>query len=117
MDWGYHLCGERSALASRLRHALQLPDYDIAEGRKATGLSVPKEPTPQDRFLHELIQLLIRNRCTHCLRAKSKQDRSTHFAGRLPATEVDYCLQTAEQPDVKAIVLTAVDVQTGLATA
>jgi len=98
------------------RLEFQSPNDDATEGRKARGLSVPAEPTPQEKALRDLTRIPFRSWRRHCMRLK--QDKPSQVTDRLPVIQVDYCFtHTAEQPEHKATILTAIDIQTGLAMA
>ena len=73
-----------------------------------------KDPTEQQRAVHNLTHLPYRSWCEHCTKAKSQ---STRQIDKQPVIQIDFFfIHTG--PDVgKRLVLTAVDIQTGLATA
>ena len=78
------------------------------------ALHRPKEPTEQQRVAHNLTHLPYRSWCEHCAKANSQ---STRQIDKQPVVQVDYFF-VHTGPDVgKRLVLTAVDIQTGLATA
>ena len=100
------------------RPGLQLPDYSSTEGRPARGLSTPSEPTVTERALRGLTHLPYRTWCSHCVRAKAKQDPARTVIDKMPVIQLDYCfMRTAEEADSKVTVLTAIDIQTGMSMA
>ena len=73
-----------------------------------------KDPTEQQTALHNLSHLPYRSWCEHCTKAKSQ---STRHIDKQPVIQIDFFF-IHTRPDVgKRLVLTAVDIQTGLATA
>ena len=82
--------------------------------RDTKTLHRSNEPTEQQREVHNLTHLPYRSWCEHCAKAESQ---STRQVDKQPVIQIDYCfIHTG--PDVgKRLVLTAVDIQTGLATA
>ena len=87
-------------------------DYKAQNPRQ---LSVPKEPTEQERLVHELTHLPFRSWCEFCVKAKSKQSHSRTLSDRRPVIQCDYSFMTSESsPDVQVTILNAVDVLTGL---
>ena len=85
--------------------------------RDTKTLHRSNEPTEQQRAIHNLTHLPYRSWCEHCVKAKSREKQSKRQTDKQPVIQIDYCVvQTG--PDVgKRLVLTAVDIQTGLATA
>ena len=85
--------------------------------RDTKTLHRSNEPTEQQRATHNLTHLPYRSWCEHCVKAKSCEKQSKRQTDKQPVIQIDYCVvQTG--PDVgKRLVLTAVDIQTGLATA
>ena len=85
--------------------------------RDTKTLHRSNEPTEQQRATHNLTHLPYRSWCEHCVKAKSHEKQSKRQTDKQPVIQIDYCVvQTG--PDVgKRLVLTAVDIQTGLATA
>ena len=82
--------------------------------KNTKALHRSKDPTEQQRAVHNLTHLPYRSWCEHCTKAKSQ---STRQIDKQPVIQIDYFfIHTG--PDVgKRLVLTAVDIQTGLATA
>ena len=75
----------------------------------------PAEPTPHERALHELTHIPYRTWCSHCVRAKAKQNASHTIVDKAPVIQLDYCfMQTAEETGTRVTVLTAIDIQTGM---
>ena len=85
--------------------------------RDTKTLHRSNEPTEQQRATHNLTHLPYRSWCEHCVQSKSREKQSKRQTDKQPVIQIDYCVvQTG--PDVgKRLVLTAVDIQTGLATA
>ena len=78
-------------------------------------MSVPVEPTPEERRLHELTHLPFRSWCSTCVKAKSKQSHSHATKETQPVIQVDYSFLTSEiDPEQQVTLLNAVDVQTKL---
>ena len=85
--------------------------------RDAKALPRPNEPTDQQRATHNLTHLPYRSWCEYCVKSKGRENHSKRQTDRQPVIQVDYCFVNTG-PDVgQRTVLTAVDVQTGLATA
>ena len=85
--------------------------------RDAKALPRPNEPTDQRRATHNLTHLPYRSWCEYCVKSKGRENHSKGQTDRQPVIQVDYCFVNTG-PDVgQRTVLTAVDVQTGLATA
>ena len=52
--------------------------------------------------------------CQHCLQSKAKQSPLTIVADKVPVSQLDYTfMRIAEEPEQRATVLTAVDIQVG----
>ena len=85
--------------------------------RDTKTLHRSNEPTEQQRATHNLTHLPYRSWCEHCVQAKSREKQSKRQTVKQPVIQIDYCVvQTG--PDVgKRLVLIAVDIQIGLATA
>ena len=84
---------------------LQLPDYTTTAGRAARGLAAPTEPTPQERALHELTHIPYCTWCSHCVRAKAKQNASRTVVDKVPVIQLDYCfMHTAEETGTRVTV-------------
>ena len=85
--------------------------------RDAKALPRPNEPTDQQRATHNLTHLPYRSWCEYCVKSKGRENHSKRQTDRQPVIQVDDCFVNTG-PDVgQRTVLTAVDVQTGLATA
>ena len=55
------------------------PVGNYMKAQNPRQLSVPTEPTEQERLVHELTHLPFRSWCEFCVKAKSKQSRSRTF--------------------------------------
>ena len=84
--------------------------------REAKALPRPNEPTQQQRAQHNLTHLPFRSWCEHCVRAKGKERQSKRNTDRQPAIQIDYSFATTGADVQQRTILTATDVQTGLAT-
>jgi hypothetical protein len=85
------------------------------KAQRPRQLSVPKEPTEQERQEHELTHLPFRSWCELCVKSKSKHSHSRTLTDRQPVVQVDYAFMTSENsPDVQVTILNAVDVLTGI---
>ena len=100
-----------------------IPDTIVAQethdkaARDAKALPRPNEPTDQQRATHSLTHLPFRSWCEYCVKSKGRENHSKRQTDRQPVIQVDYCFVNTG-PDVgQRTVLTAVDVQTGPATA
>lgn len=84
--------------------------------REAKALSSPNEPTEQQRAQHNLTHLPQRSWREHCVRAKGKERQSKRNTDRQPVIQMDYSFATTGADVQQRTILTATDVQTGLAT-
>ena len=85
--------------------------------RDAKALPRPNEPTDQQGATHNLTPLPYRSWCEYCVKSKGRENHSKRQTDRQPVIQVDYFFVNTG-PDVgQRAILTAVDVQTGLATA
>ena len=84
--------------------------------REAKALPRPNEPTEQQRAQHNLTHLPFRSWREHCVRAKGKERQSKRNTDRQPVIQIDYSLATTGADVQQRTILTATDVQTGLAT-
>ena len=84
--------------------------------REAKALPRPNEPTEQQRAQHNLTHLPYRSWCEHCVRAKGKERQSKRNTDRKPVIQIDYSFATTGSDAQQRTILTATDVQTGLAT-
>ena len=103
-----------------------LPDIDeddpdtVKRARKGTAVNTPKQPTAQERELHNLTHLPYKTWCETCLRSKARPDRHTTTKDKdrsTPIIQVDYTYAKAANHDDQLLLLTAVDTATGLALA
>ena len=91
------------------------PAGDDFRGQKPKTLSVPLEPSAEERTIHELTHLPFRSWCKYCVQAKSKQSHSHTIKESQPVIQVDYSyLSTELDPDKSVTLLTATDVLTKL---
>jgi len=78
-------------------------------------LSVPAEPTDQERKIHELTHLPFRSWCQLCVQGKARESHSKTLRDRQPVIQCDFSFLTSESsPDKQVTVLNAVDVLTGM---
>ena len=85
--------------------------------RDTKTLHRSNEPTEQQRATHNLTHLPYRSWCEHCVKAKSREKQSKCQTDKQPVIQIDYCVVQTGPNVGKRLVLTAVDIQTGLATA
>ena len=85
--------------------------------RNTKTLHRSNEPTEQQRATHNLTHLPYRSWCEHCVKAKSREKQSKRQTDKQPVIQIDYCVVQTGPNVGKQLVLTAVDIQTGLATA
>ena len=84
---------------------------------KARGLRQPKEPTWQERQLHELTHLPFRSWCPLCVQTKSKDDHHKLQKDKQPVIQVDYCYISEQGTNLILTILVLVDILTGLCAA
>jgi len=77
-------------IAPKLAHDTAEPEGEDRTAQKAVTFSVPVEPTPEERRLHELTHLPFRSWCSTCVKAKSKQSHSHATKEIQPVIQVDY---------------------------
>ena len=103
---------------------LIMNDY-VEEAHNARPMTTPKEPTKEERELHEITHLPFRDWCPLCVRCKGNGDYHRQVYDKKPVVQIDYAFITKRkgdddttEDDVKAVpVLTGVDVTTGMALA
>ena len=110
------LCGLESLCFSALNLRSLLNRKHDKAAREAKALPRPNEPTEQQRAQHNLTHLPYRSWCEHCVRAKGKERQSKRNTDRQPLTQIDYSFATAGADVQQRTILTATDVQAGLAT-
>ena len=91
------------------KHTTRLPE-------KPKHCLDPNEPTEQQRAQHNLTHLPYRSWCEHCVRAKGKERQSKRNTDRQLVIQIDYSFATTGADVQQRTILTATDVQTGLAT-
>ena len=84
--------------------------------QKAKSVSTPAEPSETERALRNLTHLPYRSCRSICVQAKARQDKHQQQKTRSPLIQCDFAFWGGDRGD-QAVVLTAVDVQTGLASA
>ena len=86
------------------------------QAQKARDVSTPAEPWATERVLHNLTHLPYRSWCSICVQAKARQGPYLQQKLRSPIIHGDFAFWGDDRGD-QAVILTAVDVQTGLACA
>ena len=89
---------------------LELPTL---RGKPARGLSVPSEPTQQERELHDLTHVPYQPWCTICVSAKGRADHHRRKELRSPVVQIDYNFASTHK-ELNRTILTCCDVTTGL---
>ena len=84
---------------------------------KPNLIPLPVGPTATERALHEITHLPYRSWCKHCVAGKGKQTPHRHGASHLPVVQIDHAFTTIPEEDVRATVLTAIDVRTQMCMA
>ena len=86
-------------------------------------LAIPKEPTEEERELHNLTHMPYRAWCPLCVKCKGAGDYHKQYYDKKPVVQVDYSfitqkLQSDEDDQsgktMTATVLSAVDITTGM---
>ena len=85
-----------------------------SQAQKARAPPTPKEPTWQERELHELTHLPFRSWCPLCVETESKDDHHTTQADKQPVIQLDYCFITEQTTGFKLTLLVLIDVLSGL---
>jgi hypothetical protein len=85
---------------------LELPTL---RGKPARGLSVPYEPTQQEKELHDLTHVPFQPWCTICVRAKGRADHHRRKELRSPAVQIDYNFASTHT-ELNRTILTCCDV-------
>ena len=86
------------------------------------ALNVPKEPTEEERELHNLTHMPYRAWCPLCVKCKGAGDYHKQYYDKKPVVQVDYSFVTQKLPadgeskgkTLSATVLSAVDITTGM---
>ena len=83
------------------------PEGQDFVAQKARGLKQPGEPTLTERLEHELTHLPFKPWCKVCLRAKSRQAKSSKLSLRQPALQMDFSKSrtTYSQAELRRFVL------------
>ena len=87
---------------------------------KAKAMTMPKQPTPQEIQEHNITHLPYRNWCPICVQAKGRQANHTKQptgTSRRPIVQVDFTYIKTFCDKYPTPVLTAIDIQTGMAMA
>ena len=94
--------GTTTFVESALYPQVHIDDY-VDAGRMPKGAVTPKEPTPQERELHELTHIPYRSWCPICVRAKARGTYHTQHYDRKPVIQVDYSFLTGNVPGVERL--------------
>ena len=113
-----------AGLNHRCHHLLQRSEPEVTveqethdkAAREAKALPRPNEPIEQQRAQHNLTHLPYRSWCEHRVRAKGKERQSKRNTDTQPVIQIDYSFANTGADVQQRTILTATDVQTGLAT-
>lgn len=92
-------------------HAHDAPE----ESRGPRQASIPKGPTPEERELHNLTHLTYRPWCRVCLKPKPRGNYHKQQYDRRPLLQEDCGLLVEEATKQYSLVLSCIDVTTGMA--
>ena len=87
------------------------------DAETAQGLKTPKEPSPNERALHELTHLPYASWCQSCVEGKGKSDRHVTSRSSLPVIQIDYAFPQFTLQGGDVVLLTAIDTLTGMVMA
>ena len=84
---------------------------------RAKAMTMPTQPTPQEIQEHNITHMPYRSWCPICVQAKGRQPNHPKQTSRQPIVQVDFTYITGFGDKFPTPVLTAMDVQTGMAMA
>ena len=87
------------------------------QAQRAKGMKAPQQPTRQERLEHELTHLPYRSWCPICVKSKGRTDNHPKQASKQPVIQVDFTYMKAFGDKQVLPVLTAIDVESGMALA
>ena len=95
----------------------QTYEHDVTdEARAPKAYTTPKEPTKEERELHNLTHMPYRNWCPICVRAKARTDHHRKIYDKKPLLQADYGFLVDKDTREEIPVLSCLDVTTGMAT-
>ena len=84
------------------------------EGKRPRAMSQPKEPSKEEKELHNLTHIPYRTRCQLCVAGKGKQAQYRRQDSKHPLVQVDYGFLTTKEGGETATILAAYDVTNGM---
>ena len=87
------------------------------QAQRLRRMKAPQQPTRQERFEHKLTHLPYRSWCPICVKSKSRTDNHRKQTSRQPVIQVDFTYMKALGDKQVLPVLTAIDVESGMAMA
>ena len=90
---------------------------DTQQAQRAKGMKAPQQPTGQERFEHNLIHLPYRTWCPICVKSKGRTDNHPKQTSKQAVIQVDFTYMKAFGDKQVLPVLTAIDVESGMAMA
>ena len=90
---------------------------DTQQAQRAKGMKAPQQPTRQERFEHNLTHLPYRTWCPICVKSKGRMDNHPKQTSKQPVIQVDFTYMKAFGDKQVLPVLTAIDVESGMAMA
>ena len=110
MDWINKL--------QKLKYEYDTDNEDESQqAQRAKGMKAPQQPTRQERLEHELTHLPYRSWCPICVKSKGRTDNHPKQASKQPVIQVDFTYMKAFGDKQVLPVLTAIDVESGMAMA
>ena len=90
---------------------------DTQQAQRTKGMKAPQQPTRQERFEHNLTHLPYRTWCPICVKSKGRTDNHPKQTSKQPVIQVDFTYMKALGDKQVLPVLTAIDVESGMAMA
>ena len=78
-------------------------DDFVEAGRVPKGAVTPKEPTPQEKELHDLTHIPYQSWCPICVKAKARGTYHKQHYDRKPVIQVDYSFLTGKTTKVEQV--------------
>ena len=92
-------------------------EEETQQAQRPRGMKAPQQPTRQERFEHELTHLPYRTWCPICVKSKGRTDNHPKQTSKQPVIQVDFTYMKAFGDKQVLPVLTAIDVESGMAMA
>ena len=92
-------------------------EEETQQAQRPRGMKAPQQPTRQERFEHELTHLPYRSWCPICVKSKGRTDNHPKQTSKQPVIQVDFTYMKAFGDKQVLPVLTAIDVESGMAMA